>query len=84
MTVVVTPRACSYCAHTYANPCDGKDSKCQNKLFIDGKLPGISPPAKGNQHPVVQPKARERVPLVKKRERVPLVKKSKARVPLKR
>lgn len=82
MTPVVTPRDCSYCAHKYANPCDGKDDKCQNKLFIDGKLPGISPPAKGNQHPVVEAK-RERVPLVKK-ARVPLVKKTKARVPLKR
>lgn len=78
---VVTPRACSYCAHTYANPCDGKDERCQNKLFIDGKLPGISPPAAGNQHPV-QGKA-ARVPLKAKTPRVPLVKKT-ARVRLKK
>lgn len=79
---VVSPRACSYCAHTYANPCDGNDDKCQNKLFIDGKLPGISPPAVGNKHPV-QPTKAARVPLTSKAKRVPLVKKT-ARVPLKK
>lgn len=71
---VTTPRPCSYCNHVYANPCDGEDGKCQNKLFIDGKLPGISPPAAGNKHPVEDKPKRERVPLIPKpkRERVAL------------
>lgn len=27
--------ACSYCAHSYTRPCEGKDPKCANKRWLD-------------------------------------------------
>ena len=26
---------CSYCKHDYIQPCNGKNSKCQNKIYKD-------------------------------------------------
>lgn len=76
---VKSPRDCTYCAHRYANPCDGEDPTCGNKLFIDGKVPGVEPRED-------KPATAERVPLKPKRERVKLgpSKPKRERVQLKR
>jgi hypothetical protein len=58
--MVVTPRACSYCTHVYANPCDGKDETCSNKKFIDGIPPGVQPQREE------EPPKKKRVPLKRK------------------
>jgi hypothetical protein len=35
VSTVVSPRPCSYCGHTYANPCDGADVTCENRKHVD-------------------------------------------------
>lgn len=62
--MTTSPRPCSYCAHTYANPCDGKDATCGNKLHLDSKdIP--MPIWKDLEQPAPEPK-RERIRLDKK------------------
>lgn len=31
---------CSYCKHPYTRPCNGKDKRCPNKVFMDNQKKG--------------------------------------------